>query len=103
MNISETFKQDLMQKRGWLCECGCGQRGHDLHHALIGRHKRFARWLDVEQNLILVNHEEHIARKFDGLFWRKRFYALQAQRYDMRSWISSLPDKLRHRIDFIEE
>jgi len=60
-------------------------------------------WLDDERNFILVNHNEHISRKFDTLGWRQRFYGIQVARYGQRAmddWIAGLPDKLKHRIDF---
>jgi len=92
-------KERLFRERGRFCECGCGQEAHDAHHALIHRMKRYPE-LDCEENIILVNHFEHIARKFDTLEWRRRFYQIQRKRYDMDKWIAGLPDKLKHRLDF---
>jgi hypothetical protein len=95
-----------MEKIYMMCECGCGQRGHDLHHALISRLKRFPELNDVE-NLVLVNHDEHIARKFDNVEWRKFFWKKQCDFYGeehMKTWIAGLPAKLhRSRIDFIDD
>jgi hypothetical protein len=87
------------------CACGCGQTGHDLHHCLIGRRKGFPE-LNAPENLILVNHLEHISRKFDNLEWRRKFWKIQCDRYGeqhMKQWVASLPDKLRHRLDFMTE
>ena len=88
-----------------LCACGCGQMGHDVHHALIGRQKKFPE-LDAPENLVLVNHYEHIARKFDNQDWRRKFYQKQCNRFGvdhMQAWIDNLPAKLdRDRIDFID-
>ena len=101
MNID---KERIGGDMGWMCACGCGQRGHDLHHALFSRLKRFP-YLDADENLVLVNHDEHIARKFDNVEWRKKFWALQCKRFGlehMEEWIESLPKKLdRSRIDFV--
>jgi len=98
-------KEELVRVRGNFCQCGCGLWGHDLHHCLIHRMKRYAEWLDDERNLVLVNHKEHISRKFDTLEWRKVFWLIQVKRYgepSMMEWVNSLPDKLRHRLDFME-
>jgi len=99
-------KERIGGDMGWLCACGCGQRGHDLHHALFSRLKRFP-YLDAAENLVLVNHDEHIARKFDNVEWRKKFWALQCKRYGvehMEEWIAGLPAKLdKKRIDFIDD
>ena len=97
-------KQAIVARRGWYCECGCGKPGHDLHHAIIPRQKRFP-MLNAEENLVLVNHMEHIDGKFDTLEWRKKFWLKQCRRYGvkhMAQWLASLPDKLRYRIDFID-
>lgn len=95
-------KQSLFNERGLFCECGCGKMAHDAHHALIHRMRRFPE-LDCPENIILVNHDEHIARKFDNLEWRMDFWMLQINRYGrdhMNKWISGLPDKLNSRLDF---
>lgn len=96
-------KEDILSRRGWLCDCGCGQEGHDLHHAFIGRKKGVIE-LDDERNLVLVNHAEHIARKFDNLEWRKKFWKIQLKRYGltrMESWVTEIPVRFEHRIDWL--
>ena len=59
-------KRELFEERGQRCECGCGKLAQDAHHALIGRRKRFPE-LDCPENILLVNHDEHLLRKFDTL------------------------------------
>ena len=98
-------KAVLFQQRGQFCQCGCGFFAHDAHHALIPNLKRFSEYVNDERNIILVNHSEHISRKFDNQEWRKKFYRLQVLRYGekvMAEWIASLPDKLKHRLDFLD-
>lgn len=102
-------KEQFKARRGYLCECGCGKEGHDAHHALIHHIKSKGKTkypqLNDPRNLILVNHAEHINRKFDTLAWRRKFWKLQCERYGtpaMMQWVESLPDKLSHRLDFIE-
>ena len=39
-------KERIGGDMGWMCACGCGQRGHDLHHALISRLKHMEEWIE---------------------------------------------------------
>ena len=97
-------KRELFEERGQRCECGCGKLAQDAHHALIGRRKRFPE-LDCPENILLVNHDEHLLRKFDTLEWRRYFWQVQVDRYGrdhMTEWAMSLPHKLRHRLDFMK-
>ena len=99
------LKQQIIDKRGPYCESGSGKIGHDLHHCLIPRQKRYRAWLDTPENLMLVNHYDHIAGTFDTWQWRCKFWQMQCKRYGlehMETWIDSLPAKLKHRIDFVE-
>lgn len=85
-------KYAILIHRSRLCECGCGQMAHDLHHALIGRRKGYP-VLDDERNLIFVNHDEHIAGKFDNLTWRVKFWQRQIKRFGealMQEWIDAV-------------
>ena len=93
----------LSRRNSRLCDCGCGKEGHDLHHAFIGRKKGYV-ILDDERNLVLVNHDEHIARKFDNQEWRKKFWIRQLRRYGlsrMSDWLMELPVKFDNRIDWL--
>lgn len=105
----EFNKEIFIQRRGYLCECGCGKAGEDAHHALIHHVKKKGRTkypqLNDPRNLILVNHHEHITRKFDTRSWRQRFWKKQVERYGeaaMMEWVNSLPEKLKYRLDFME-
>ena len=96
-------KIKLFKERGQGCECGCGKLAQDAHHALIGRRKKFPE-LDCPENIMLVNHDEHLLRKFDNLEWRRYFWKRQCDRYGedhMLEWIKSLSPKLKNRLDFI--
>lgn len=82
-------KDVIITRRGSTCDCGCGQRAHDLHHCFIGRRKGYP-ILDDERNLVIVNHAEHISRKFDVMIWRVFFWEVQCLRYGekaMLEWI----------------
>ena len=98
-------KRELFDLRGSRCECGCGRLAHDAHHGLVHRMKRFPE-LDCPENILLVNHDEHILRKFDNLQWRRYFWEVQVDRYGhdhMMQWVNALPSKLRHRLDFVND
>ena len=85
---------------GERCECGCGQIGTDNHHALFGRQKRFPE-LNAQENLVLVNHDQHIAGTFDTWEWRRYFWKVQCKRYgeeNMITWLEGLPAKLSGRV-----
>lgn len=106
---SQNWKTDFILRRGYLCECGCGKPGHDAHHALIHHIKKKGKTkyhqLNDPRNLILVNHDEHIKRKFDTRHWRVYFWKKQVERYGevkMMEWLNSLPEKIKPRMDFIE-
>lgn len=103
MNMN--IKQQIIDERGPLCESGSGKIGHDLHHCLIPRQKRYREYLDVPENLMLVNHFDHISGQFDTYEWRCKFWRMQRKRYGearMMAWVNSLPSKLKNRIDFVE-
>lgn len=89
-----------------FCACGCGQPAHDRHHGLIGRRKGYP-VLDDERNLIPVNHWEHINRKFDNQFWRRKFWKRQVEIYGlpaMMEWIDAIPEKMKKtRLDFLRD
>jgi len=109
MNTWQILKQELLEKRGGFCECGCGKQGHDAHHAFIHHIKRKGKTkykeLNDPRNLIIVNHDEHINRKFDTRAWRIKFWKIQVNRYgedSMMEWLNSLPEKIKPRMDFIE-
>lgn len=98
-------KERILSGRASLsCDCGCGKPGHDLHHCFIGRRKGYP-VLDDERNLVLVNHDEHIARKFDNVYWRRVFWKKQISRYgreDMYEWVFGIPEKMLDRVDWLE-
>ncbi len=102
------MKSAILARRGSLCECGCGKPGEDLHHCFIHHIRRKGKTkyqeLNDPRNLILVNHHEHINRKFDTREWRKRFWRIQCDRYgeaSMLEWLNSLPVKLQYRKDWL--
>ncbi len=98
-------KVALLSQRGQYCECGCKLFAHDAHHCLVPNLKRFSEYLNDERNIVLVNHHEHVTlKKFDNHEWRVKFWKRQCLRYGkdkMMEWVNGLPEKLRHRLDFV--
>jgi hypothetical protein len=61
--------------------------------------------LDCPENIILVNHDEHILRRFDNAHWREYFWQVQVDRYGynhMMEWVNGLPAKIKPRMKFTE-
>jgi hypothetical protein len=97
-------KWELFCERGTLCACKCGSHATDAHHALIPNLKRFQEYVNDKRNIALVEHTEHIGRKFDCVAWRREFYRQNVARYGqeaMDDWVNSLPAKLKYRLDFL--
>lgn len=97
-------KWQLFCERGNFCACLCGCHAQDVHHALIPNLKRFDKYVNDPRNLALVNHAQHVSRKFDNQHWRREFYRQNVARYGqeaMDEWINSLPAKLKYRLDFL--
>ena len=97
-------KWQLFCERGNFCACLCGCHAQDVHHALIPNLKRFDKYVNDPRNLALVNHAQHVSRKFDNQHWRREFYRQNVARYGqeaMDAWINSLPAKLKYRLDFL--
>jgi hypothetical protein len=98
-------KYAILIHRSRLCDCGCKQVGQDLHHCFIGRMKGYP-ILDDERNLVLVEHNEHIARKFDNLLFRVFFWEKQCQRFGKKAMLEWVDAVLaagldRSRIDWL--
>ena len=102
--MNTNLKQVIIDERGPYCESGSGKIGHDLHHCLFHRNKRFKAYIDVKENFMLVNHFDHIRGDFDTLEWRRKFWEMQCKRYGrehMEAWILGLPSKLvMYEMDF---
>ena len=97
-------KWQLFCERGNFCACLCGCHAQDVQHALIPNLKRFDKYVNDPRNLALVNHAQHVSRKFDNQHWRREFYRQNVARYGqeaMDAWINSLPAKLKYRLDFL--
>jgi len=100
-------KATLFSQRGQYCDCGCNQFAHDAHHFAVPNLKRFSEWANDERNIVLVNHDEHISRKFDNDEWRLKFWKRNILRYgitSMLAWKDAAPAKLdNHRFSFLNE
>lgn len=95
-------KHKLFLLRGNKCECGCNQQAQDAHHCFLPNLARVD--TNDARNIMLVNHQEHIARKFDNREWKLFFWHRQVARYGedmMLEWLNTIPKKFRHRLDFL--
>lgn len=94
-----------INERGARCE-QCGRRTEllEFHHGLIRRNSAFSQYLDRRYNGALLCQVCHSSGVVDGWEWRCQFWLRQINRYGltvMEDWLRGLPDKLRHRIDFV--
>ena len=89
------LKQAIIKKRGYLCEICHARPITDIHHALIGRDKRFPE-LNCEENFAGLCHEDHMAGKGDTHEFRVKFWKDQCRRYGkehMQEWLASFRSK----------
>jgi len=82
-----------------------------IHHAVYGREKKFAKWLDRPENLVILCkrcHENHgdMSNFFMRCYWWT--YKIELG-YDMKTWHAELPmiikdhfDGQYANIDFVE-
>jgi len=92
-------KEQLIRKRGFLCECCKKARATELHHCLIRRMKGHPE-LDVEENLTCVCTACHQGGGVNGYLFRQRFWLIQCQRYSelhMLEWLHGLPLRVKPR------
>lgn len=90
---------------GFACDSLSGKSGSIVHHCIIGR-KKGCTELDDYRNYALVNAEDDSTRMFDNRKWRKFFYYLNERRFGkeaMQEWVNSLPEKMRSRIDWLND
>lgn len=92
-------KHQVIEDRGYSCECGCGRRGEDLHHWFY-KSKNFPE-LNCDEGVVLITHKENVDRKYDNPEGRKLFWKVQRERYGeshMIAWLDALPEKLQGRV-----
>jgi hypothetical protein len=98
---NEQYKQDLIERRGWMCEYCHVRPATDLHHALIGRMKGHPE-LDVEENLMCACSSCHVEKVYlDTQEVKTWFWGVQCERYGhdhMVKWIKSLPLKVKPKL-----
>ena len=75
-----------------------------VHHAIYGRKKKFSKWLDRAENLILLCrkcHEKH----GDMSNWSMRCYWWVYKielGYNMEDWHAEMPMKVKDRFDDVD-
>jgi len=87
------------------------QRGHegrqarsvDLHHGIIGKDKRFRKWLNVEINYqpacAYCNRERVADTYFNRMYWLE-FQCRAKGRRLVRAWLDSVPKKKQLGVDW---
>lgn len=98
----------VMREQEYKCYC-CGRPFDnsmdgkpDVHHGVITKDKRFAKWLDVAENAIIIRHKCHITDhgRLSNYEARKKAYKYKkALGYDMRGWVDSLPMRSKENFE----
>ena len=96
MITQSTITRLIKDQRGTCCNCGLDlyTTGFEIHHCCYSRDIRFAKWLDLPENLIALCPKCH--RRNHGWLTnierRKKFWKLKIEQgYDMISWERSIP------------
>jgi len=103
MITQSTIDTLLKDQKGACWKCGRDlYGGYHVHHAVMGREIRFAKWLDMIENLLLICprcHSNHGA--LSNLNTRRAAWKWKVEHgYDMKAWQESIPMKIR---DIFEE
>jgi hypothetical protein len=78
----------------------CGRYATQRHHAIYTRDKRYAKWLDMPENLVWLCHDCNVNQKGYVECWefRKSVWDYKvSQGYDMQAWHESIPMKIKDR------
>ena len=87
MTLQLSLKLRLMEKRFFICDCGCGKHIEhpNLAHILIHDQKRFHEFLTNEINCGIVSQAHHdLTNSYE---FRVKFYEVQVKRYGRKAVI----------------
>lgn len=93
MITQSTIDALLKDQRDHCWKCWCGIPPYHVHHAIYTKDIRFKKWLDMENNLILLcpkchaNHGalSNIETRREVWEWKKK------HGYEMDKWHESIP------------
>jgi 5-methylcytosine-specific restriction endonuclease McrA len=103
MISSDTVRR--IQKDYPLCfRCGNGV-GLQVHHAIYKRNAKFAKWLDMEQNLVMLCADCNAGSGkgyVQSWFFRCLAWSDKLEKgYDMIAWNDSIPQKVKDHFIYI--
>lgn len=92
----------LRDQKGACWNCGRDlYGGYHVHHAVLTRDIRFAKWLDMIENLLLICprcHQNH--GRLSNIETRKKAWKFKCETgYDMKGWMDSIPMLIKDRFE----
>ena len=102
--ITQSVIDRLYREQKGVCQfCHRPIPPYHVHHAIYTRDKRFSKFLDMPENLVLTCpacHAQH--GKLSNLFTRLWLWSEKIDRgYDMESWHNSIPMRVKDRFDYV--
>jgi uncharacterized protein YbaR (Trm112 family) len=93
------IKQDVIdrlmkEQSNHCCLCSCPLPPYEVHHAIYTRDKKFSKWLDTAENLVLLCPACHQRLHGDLTSWfmRSLFWTRKLEKgYDMYKWHEEIP------------
>ena len=107
MTITQETTDRLMNEQHGKCAaCWRLVPPYEVHHAILTRDKKFAKWLDMPENLVLLcpkcHQNEH--GYLTGWFQRCSFWTDKIDAgYDMDAWHDSIPMMIKDTFIYLGE
>ena len=102
---ASTIDRLFKDQHGHCAHCWRPVPPHQVHHAIYGREKRFAKWLDMPQNLQLICPTCHAKHGYLSS-WFARCCAWTDKvnaGYDMEGWHADIPMLIHDQFIYFEK
>jgi len=102
--ISQSIIDRLYREQHGICQFCCRPiPPYHVHHAIYTRDKRFSKWLDMPENLVLTCttcHAQH--GNLSNLFMRCCVWSWKIDHnYEMQKWHDSIPMRVKDHFDYV--
>lgn len=98
MTIPPSTIDRLLKEQHNACwNCGRPLTKYHAHHAVYGREKKFAKWLDMPHNLFLVCPDCHSRHGYLSCYFARccAWTDKVNMGYDMEGWHAEIPMKVK--------
>jgi len=102
--ITQSVIDRLYREQKGTCQfCHRSIPPYHCHHAVYGRDKRFSKFLDMPENLVLTCPACHVQHgMLSNLFMRSCIWNEKIDRgYDMKKWHDSIPMRAKDHFDYV--